>query len=136
VLRHHDWLKQPERASTMTMAQHSRTLTALISDEFRGATRDEWGARPDAEGVIWAPVSTVLESALREQAVSQQTLQHVQFRRRFLPVVRSPFVIEGAEIRARGPGPLLGEHNEAVLLAAGCSLAEIAGLAMRGAFGA
>jgi crotonobetainyl-CoA:carnitine CoA-transferase CaiB-like acyl-CoA transferase len=53
----------------------------------------------------------------------------------YMPVVRVPFEIEGADIRPRGPAPELGQHTEAILLEAGLDWEQIIELRENGAFG-
>jgi crotonobetainyl-CoA:carnitine CoA-transferase CaiB-like acyl-CoA transferase len=116
-------------------AADSRALTAAIAAEFARYSRDEWQRRLDAEAIIYAPVSTVGEAVAREQTAAQQTIRTVETDAGPLPVVRAPFQIASAEIAPRGPAPELGQHTEAVLIEAGLSWEQIAGLRERGAFG-
>ncbi|HZQ39036.1 MAG TPA: CoA transferase [Dehalococcoidia bacterium] len=129
------WLDRAEWSSTVGRAADSRALTAAIAAELARHSRADWQRRLDAEGIIYAPVSTVGEAVAREQTAAQQTIQTVETGAGPLPVVRAPFQIAGAEIAPRGPAPELGQHSEAVLLEAGLSWEQIADLRERGAFG-
>ena len=133
AIGHPEWLERHEWASAQERASDSERLTAAIDAEFAGAGRAEWSARLDREGVIYAPVSTVLEVVERPQTLAQQTIQTPPGSRQ--PVVRTPFEIRGADLRPRGPAPELGRHTEEVLLELGLDWDQIAALRQQGAFG-
>jgi crotonobetainyl-CoA:carnitine CoA-transferase CaiB-like acyl-CoA transferase len=134
AMRHAEWLEQAEWAAAPARAVDSEHLTATIGEEFARASRSEWGGRLDQEGIIFAPVSTVLEVVGRPQTAAQRILQIPEGSE--LPVVRAPFEIRGADIRPRGPAPELGQQTEEVLLEAGLDWEAIAALRAQGAFGA
>lgn len=135
ALGREEWLQREAWAGTVGRAADSHTLTAAIAAEFARHSRAEWQRRLDAEGIIFAPVSSVGEAVAREQTAAQQTIRTVETESGPLPVVRAPFQIAGAEIAPRGPAPELGQHTEMVLLEAGLSWERIATLRERGAFG-
>ena len=84
----------------------------------------EWSEKLDSYGIDFAPVSAMLQAMKQMETPSGP-----------MPVVRSPFLIDGAEIHPRGPAPFLGENPEAVLIEASYSQEEVARLRNGGAFG-
>ncbi len=136
AMGHPEWFQHEGWNSVKGRAEDTENLTRRIEARFATASRADWSHRLDANGIIYAPVSTVLEVVGREQTSVMQTLQPVEVADgAMLPVVRGPFTITGADIRPRGRAPELGEHTETVLLEAGLDWNEISALREQGAFG-
>ena len=133
ALGHPEWLGNPEWSNTQARAADRERLTAAIGEAFASAGRPQWSVRLDREGVIFAPVSTVLEVVERPQTADQRMIQVPEGTN--LPVVRTPFEIRGANTRPRGPAPELGQQTETVLLEVGFDWEQIAELRVQGAFG-
>jgi crotonobetainyl-CoA:carnitine CoA-transferase CaiB-like acyl-CoA transferase len=131
-----DWLAEERWQSTAGRAADTERLTIAIGKVFASATLGEWGKRLDALALIWAPVSTVRETATREQMAAQGLIQQVEVHGEPMPVMRGPFAMHGAAMGPRGRAPDLGEHSEAILREAGYDDAGIAALRAQGAFGA
>ena len=135
ALEQDGWLAEERWQSTPDRAADTQRLTAAMSAVFATAPRDDWGERLDALGIIWAPVSTVRETAAREQLAVQHLMQRVDVHGTPMPVMRGPFALRGSEEGPRGRAPELGEHSAAILREAGYDDAAIAALREQGAFG-
>jgi len=130
-----DFAERSEWADSMGRATDTKELTAAIGAEFAKASLREWCEWLDAQGIIFAPVSTVRGAIEREQTAAQATVQMVESNGLTMPVVRAPFVIEGATVAPRGLAPELGQHTEEVLLESGFTWVQITELRTAGAFG-
>ena len=89
------------------------------------ATRDfsDWAARLDAAGLIFGIVARIEDVAQDEQAIAAGVL--VPFENSSLMTVSSPFWLAGQDKVEPRRAPEVGEHNDAVLRAAGYSAEEI-----------
>jgi crotonobetainyl-CoA:carnitine CoA-transferase CaiB-like acyl-CoA transferase len=115
-------------------ARHSPELVAILREAFASASREEWGKRLDACGVIWAPVQTMAEVIDDPQARANRyytTLDHPTHGE--FETVDAPFRFGRSRVEARGPAPEVGQHTEEVLLEAGYSWEEIVALRDAGA---
>ena len=129
------WLTVEQWQNTPGRAADTERLTAAIGAVFATATLAEWSSRLDALGLIWAPVSTVRETATREQMAAQQLMLPLDVHGETMPVMRGPFALHGSEAGPRRRAPDLGEHSAAILREAGFDDAAIAALREQGAFG-
>jgi crotonobetainyl-CoA:carnitine CoA-transferase CaiB-like acyl-CoA transferase len=112
-------------------------LEAIISDELRERTTDEWMTRiVDEAGVPASPVFDVEDALYNEQAEARgmtRTLEHPDHGE--VPVIEHPLNFENADSGFEAPAPRLGEHNRNVFEEAGYSDDEIEHLEEEGAFG-
>jgi crotonobetainyl-CoA:carnitine CoA-transferase CaiB-like acyl-CoA transferase len=112
-------------------------LEAILSDELRERTTDEWMTRiVDEAGVPASPVFGVEDALYNEQAEARgvmTTLEHPEHGE--VPVIEHPLNYENAESGFEAPAPRLGEHNRSVFEEAGYSDDEIERLEKEGAFG-
>ena len=115
---------------------HCEELVALLDEAFATATREEWGQRLDAHGLIWAPVQD-LEEVIQDPQVRANayftTIEHPTVGP--YETVDTPLKFGRGDVRARGPAPELGQHTEEVLLEAGYTREEIATLREQGVMG-
>ena len=86
-------------------------------------TASAWGkylghleTRFDAEGVLWAPVTTLDEVLADPQAREMDVFEEVDHPRGGrIEMVSVPFHIDGADIHVRRSAPEIGEHTFEVL---------------------
>ena len=101
-------------------------LTQLVDDALAKKSRDEWGGIFDEANIIWGPVMALHEVAADPQAhalglfpeISHDTLGSYR-------TVNIPMRFANADVKPRGPSPLLGQHTEEVLAEAGLSESEV-----------
>jgi crotonobetainyl-CoA:carnitine CoA-transferase CaiB-like acyl-CoA transferase len=111
-------------------------LSRAIEERFLRRDLAEWAPRLDAEGLLWAPVATLPEVIADPQLAAMDAFESVPHDRAgTLRMLRTPFQIEGADIRVRRRAPDVGEHTFEVLLEAGLSADEVAELAAQRVFG-
>ncbi len=109
--------------------RYNRELVSIFESVFASASRDAWGARLDAHGVIWAPVAAMTDVIADSQARANgyfTTIDHPNLGP--FETVEGPFRFSRSEVTARGPAPELGQHTEEVLLELGYSWEEMAAL--------
>lgn len=104
---------------------NNAALTAEIEAALRGDTVDAWVSRFRAAGVPVTPVAG-LEQAVRSEAVAErQTFQMLDG----VPLVRLPWLADGAPVPWLRPAPQLGEHTAEVMREIGLSESEALALA-------
>ena len=114
-------LLQDERFRTV--AARSRNNTALdeaIRARLAGADMASWIARFRAAGVPVTPVAGLEESIRSPTAVERGTLHELDG----MPLVRLPWLVDGAPVVPDRPAPRLGEHTMEVLAALGFEASE------------
>lgn len=115
-------------------AQNAAGLVRLLDEVFLTRTRAEWGARFDAEGVIWAEAQTVeqitedAQAALNNAwiAIDDPTHGHIR-----MPA--GPADFDGVNSCVDTPAPEYGADTEQVLLELGYTWEQIAALKHGGA---
>ena len=134
VLGLEHWLTDPRLKDLKGRFDNMPELVASIDAVLAARSRDEWGAIFDAEQFIWGPVLALHEVAVDPQAhaiglfpqMHDETIGDYR-------TVRIPMRFHTADVGPRGPAPKLGQHTSEVLLGAGMSAAEVAGLIASGA---
>jgi crotonobetainyl-CoA:carnitine CoA-transferase CaiB-like acyl-CoA transferase len=127
------WLSDERFATAKGRFDHMAELVAGIDDALAAHSRDEWGERFDAAGVIWGPVLALHEVADDPQAASLgtfPTLVHPQ--RGEYRTVAAPMRFARADVRPRASAPEVGAHTREVLDGAGFSPEEVGDLLARG----
>lgn len=117
-------------------SQHREALIALVDPIFATATREEWGRRFDAHGILWAPLQDWLEVIHDPQVRANgyiTEVEHPVYGR--LETLNTPLKFSRSEVGPKGPAPEAGQHTEEVLLAAGYSWEDIGRLQAAGAVG-
>ena len=111
-------------------------LVPMIDAVLATKTRDEWGAAFDAGGIIWGPVLGIDEVTQDPQAHAIGLFPEIphddlgSYR-----TVNIPMRFANADVKPRGPAPLLGEQTHALLAGAGLSDQEINDLGEQGIIG-
>ncbi len=116
------------------MASNLADLFVLIEPIFRERTTAEWVERLGAENQRFAPVNDYAAVAAYEQAYANGYLRRVEHPEwGLMSIVGNPVLLSETPAEPGVTAPQLGQHTEEVLLEAGYSWEEIAGLGERGA---
>ena len=121
VLGRPDWLKR----------QWDASLRGELAELFATRPRDEWTSLFAAVDCCITPILSPEEALANEQISARQMVLNVDGLTQFAP----PLKMSGLEFSIRQPAPKAGEHNSAILAAAGYSADEIQRLESTGAFG-
>ena len=107
---------------------------AAVARIMLGRSRDEWVALAEAADIPLSPVNSMAEAFRHPQLVHRRMLQEIDHPvEGRVPQLGFPIKLSETPCDMRTPPPLLGEHNEAVLAAAGYSTEEIIALREGGA---
>lgn len=109
-------------------------LVAEAEELFKTKTGQEWFDRFEQAGVPGGPVYFVEELFENEQILANDLvteLEHPLLGR--FRMVAPPFQMTESPLKPQGPSPMLGEHTDSTLEAAGYSAEEIAALRESGA---
>ena len=130
-----DLIDDPRYGSHAERAELTEELTAELVATIGAQPLDYWRARFDAEVLTWAPVAELPEVIADPQMIEMEAWATIEGRHGPFETLNTPFSIEGADIRPRGPAPMTGQHTHEVLREAGFSDEQIADLAAAGALG-
>lgn len=107
---------------------------ACIARIMLGRSRDEWVALAEEADIPLSPVNSMEEAFRHPQLVHRGMLQHIDHPvEGRIPQLGFPIKLSETPCDMRAPPPLLGQHNETVLAAAGYSQEEIQALREGGA---
>ncbi len=123
----------PRFATDADRKKNARVLTQVLDDVFASRDLAEWRTVLDGVGVTFGIVGTVDEALQDPQMQACGAL--VPFADGKGLTVSTPFHIDGVAKVAPQRAPGLGQHNEAVLAAAGYSADEIGRLRSLGVLG-
>lgn len=121
VLARPEWIKR----------QWDASLKAEMGELFASRGRDDWAAVFAAVDCCVTPILTPEEALLNEQMTARRMVLEEDGLTQFAP----PLKMSGYEFTIRQPSPKSGEHNQAILAAAGYAPEEIARLKQGGVFG-
>ena len=121
VLGRPEWLKR----------QWDASLLGELAELFAIRPRDEWASLFAAVDCCITPILSPEEALANEQLSARQMVLNVDGLTQFAP----PLKMSGFEFSIRQQAPKAGEHNAAILVAAGYSADEIQRLESAGAFG-
>ena len=121
VLGHPDWLKR----------QWDAGLRGELAELFATRPRDEWASLFAAVDCCITPILSPEEALANEQILARKMIVQEDGLTQFAP----PLKMSGFEFSIRQAAPKSGEHNAAILAAAGYSTTEIQRLESAGAFG-
>ena len=131
-----EWIADPRYDSRDKRMERNVELADALDKVFETRDLAEWKTRLNEAGVIWSPVQELPDVVADPQAAAMghfTELNHPEFGP--FRTLDTPFRILGADIRARGPAPELGQHTEEVLLEAGMDWEEIGNLRESGVLG-
>ena len=111
--------------------QWDASLKAEMGELFATRGRDDWAAVFAAVDCCVTPILTPEEALLNEQMTARRMVLEEDGLTQFAP----PLKMSGYEFTIRQPSPKSGEHNQAILAAAGYAPEEIARLKQGGVFG-
>jgi len=134
LLGHSEWNSDPRFSSNTLRVQHRSELAALIEAQTSLESRDMWLQRFEEAGVPCGPILNYAEALVTPQAVAREmTLEvdHPTLGR--LRTLGTPLKMSGMPLDPTRRAPMLGEHTDEVLSAAGYSENEIDQLRMAGA---
>lgn len=106
-------------------------LRSEMAALFATRSRDAWTGLFAAVDCCVTPILSPEEALANEQVVARRMVLHEGDLAQFAP----PLKLSDYEFSIRQPAPKAGEHNQAILVAAGYSGDEIAALRAAGAFG-
>jgi crotonobetainyl-CoA:carnitine CoA-transferase CaiB-like acyl-CoA transferase len=113
--------------------QHRAELEPLVENVTRHQPRSHWLARCEEAGIPAGPIYTVPEALADQHAQARgmvQTLQHPQAGA--VKVLGNPVKMSATPPTMRKASPTLGEDNDAVFGALGCTAEELRDLRARG----
>ena len=118
-------LREDERFRTVAArSRNSAALDAAIAGLLAGADLRTWIARFRQAGVPVAEVLGLEQSVRSTTAAERGTVQPLDG----VPLMRLPWLVDGAPVPWRSRAPHLGEHTVEILLAAGYSGDDVAAL--------
>ena len=125
--------RDPRFATRADRLQRRAELTALLAPVFRTRTVAEWMARLEAHDVLCAPVNRYADLPRDPQIAASRLLVEQEHPRagRFR-TLDTPIRFDRTPGGIRTPAPGLGEHTDAVLIEAGLTPADLAGLRKSG----
>jgi len=111
-------------------------LTDIVDAALAAKSRDEWGKIFDEAGLIWGPVLELHEVAADPQAHALGLFPEITHKSKgSYRSVNIPMRFANADVKPRGPAPVLGEHTQAILEQAGMSASEVDALTEQGVIG-
>ncbi len=134
LLGHSEWNSDPRFSSNTLRVQHRSALAALIEAQTSLESRDVWLERFEEAGIPCGPILNYEEALATPQAVAREmTLEvdHPTLGR--LRTLGTPIKMSETPLNPTRRAPMLGEHTDEVLGAAGYSENEIDQLRMTGA---
>ena len=113
----------PRFATPASRKQHARELVIILDEIFSRRDLAEWRTILDGVGITFGIVATVNE------ALDDPQMRHCGALAPFADghgmTVMTPFHIDGVQKISPARAPSVGQHNEAVLLGAGYSAADV-----------
>jgi formyl-CoA transferase len=134
VVGHPEWLADQRFATNHERVQHQGELAALIDKETRARPRQFWIEQLEKAGVPCGPILDYEDALTTPQAMAREMtvdVDHPTLGR--LRTLGTPIKMSKTPLNPRRRAPLLGEHTDSVLSAAGYSDDEIEQLRISGA---
>lgn len=133
VLGHPEWAQDPRFTDESARVTHRDTLAASIEEALASAGRHDWLARLDAAGIPCGPINSYREALDDPQAHARGMV--VDINHPTLGALRAlgtPLKLSATPLDVGRRAPLLGEHTDDVLAAAGYTTAEVQTLRANG----
>jgi len=115
----------PRFASTEARRRNSADLIAVLDKAFSECPLDHWAERFDAAGINYGPVARLRDIPEDRQMRETGAIAPICGLGDGLSIVDSPVWLGGAEKKAHGRAPRLGEHSAAILREFGFDETEI-----------
>jgi len=134
LLGHPEWTTDPRFVKDHLRVQHRSELAELIDAVMATERRDTWIERLDQAGVPCGPILDYEDALTTPQAIAREMtvdVDHPTLGR--LRTLGTPIKMSATPLNPRRRGPMLGEHTDEVLAAAGYSGDEIEQLRYAGA---
>ena len=134
VLGHPEWVADARFASNHERVQHQSELASLVDAVTRTEPRAFWIEQFEKAGVPCGPILDYEDALTTPQAIAREMtldVDHPTLGR--LRALGTPIKMSETPLNPHRRGPLLGEHTDAVLVAAGYSDDEIEHLRSKGA---
>lgn len=131
-----DLLQDPRFVDAAARRENGSALVVILDTVLETRTRAEWAGIFDAAGIFWGPVQTVEDVIHDPQARENKAfvpLDHPSGQK--IELVASPIDFSETPASIRHAAPELGQHTEEVLLAAGYTWEDLAGLREKGVIG-
>jgi formyl-CoA transferase len=134
TLGHPEWITDARFASDERRVAHRAALASLIENVTIGSSREEWLRRFDEAGIPCGPINTYADVFSDPQVIARDlalsvdhpTLGHLRS-------LGTPIKMSATPLDPQRRAPLLGEHTDEVLRAAGFSDEELQSLRSSGA---
>ena len=126
VLGHPEWTSDPRFVKDHLRVQHRDELAASIEAVTATAARDAWIERLDEAGIPCGAILDYEDALTTPQAIAREMtvdVDHPTLGR--LRTLGTPIKMSATPLNPRRRGPMLGEHTDEVLAAAGYSGNEI-----------
>ena len=136
VLGHQEWVSDPRFASDDRRVQHRVALASLIEAVTVKSTCADWLRRLDEAGIPCGPINTYAEVFADPQVIARELaveVDHPTLGR--LRSLGTPIKMSATPLDPHRRAPLLGEHTEEVLRAAGFTDEDVRALRSSGVTG-
>ena len=136
VLGHQEWVSDPRFASDDRRVQHRVALASLIEAVTVKSTCADWLRRLDEAGIPCGPINTYAEVFADPQVIARELaveVDHPTLGR--LRSLGTPIKMSATPLDPHRRAPLLGEHTEEVLRAAGFTDEDVQALRSSGVTG-
>ena len=134
TLGHSEWPTDPRFSSDARRVEHRVELARLIEDVTANATTAVWLDRFEQAGIPCGPINNYEEVFADPQVIAREMavdVDHPRLGR--LRTLGTPIKMSATPLNPRRRAPLLGEHTDEVLRAAGLTDGEISELRASGA---
>ncbi len=115
VLGHPEWAGPGYWDSMDRFIADSASAVAAIDPVMATRSLADWGADFDRNGIIWAPVATLLEALNDPQVREMGWVTKTEGSFGPIETLNAPFKVYGADVGIRGPAPRPGQHTFDVL---------------------
>ena len=129
LLGHPEWLTDARFDSDSGRVENREVLARLIEDVTSKRTREYWLERLEAHDIPCGPINDYREVMQDPQVRARQMVVETRHPTLgTLSTLGTPIKLSGTPLTPGRPAPLLGQHTDEVLAAAGYGEAEIAAL--------